>query len=80
MSSAATAFISSSSSTLVVKNPSLSFASKNSGLLHGYVRSRVWFRRQVAPATSLRCFASAAGFEKVQVQNPIVEMDGKTSR
>ncbi|TXG54689.1 hypothetical protein EZV62_019945 [Acer yangbiense] len=77
MSSVATTFSSSSSSsTLAVKNPSFSFSSKNSGIFNRHARNRVWFRSQLAPATSLRCFATATGFDRVQVQNPIVEMDG----
>lgn len=75
--SSATAML--SSSTAAVKNPSLSFSSKNSGLFSGYTRNRVWFRNQLAPSMSFRCFASATGIDRVKVQNPIVEMDGKTS-
>lgn len=65
-----------SSSSLALKNPNLSISSdqrffngilfKNGSILHDRF-----------PNASLRCFASAATFDRVRVQNPIVEMDGK---
>ncbi|KAJ0053504.1 hypothetical protein Pint_02766 [Pistacia integerrima] len=77
MSSAATILSSSSSSTLAVKSPSSSFSSKNSCMFNGFVKNRVAFCNQQAPSVSLRCFATtAAGIDRVKVQNPIVEMDG----
>ncbi|XP_002276200.2 isocitrate dehydrogenase [NADP] [Vitis vinifera] len=64
-----------SSSSLALKNPNLSISSdqrffngilfKNGSILHDRF-----------PNASLRCFASAATFDRVRVQNPIVEMDG----
>ncbi|XP_050271174.1 isocitrate dehydrogenase [NADP] isoform X1 [Quercus robur] len=71
---------SSSSSFLAVRNPSFSSTSTrlfNGGVLHRGNKNRVSFSSATRFANaSLRCYASSAGFDRVQVQNPIVEMDG----
>ncbi|TQD98074.1 hypothetical protein C1H46_016339 [Malus baccata] len=75
MSRAAMMSSSSASSSAAMRNPRLSFSSSprlfNGMPLGNRVSFDARFRR-----TSLRCYASSAGFEKVRVQNPIVEMDG----
>uniref|UniRef100_UPI0005CA6F3F isocitrate dehydrogenase [NADP] n=1 Tax=Fragaria vesca subsp. vesca TaxID=101020 RepID=UPI0005CA6F3F len=70
------ALISSSSSSIIApRNPSFSFTSSPS-LFNNGVRNRVSFA-PTTNRTSLRCYAAAAGgFDRVRVQNPIVEMDG----
>ncbi|XP_065877564.1 isocitrate dehydrogenase [NADP] [Euphorbia lathyris] len=52
--------------------------SSNSNLFHGrsFFRTGVSFSYQFVQAPSLRCFASSTAFDRVHVQNPIVEMDG----
>lgn len=40
-------------------------------------RNRVAFPVQFHRASSVRCFASSGGSDRIQVQNPIVEMDGE---
>ncbi|KAM1130175.1 hypothetical protein ACFX19_045557 [Malus domestica] len=66
---------SSASSSAAMRNPRLSFSSSprlfNGVPLGNHVSFSAGFR-----STSLRCYASSAGFDKVRVQNPIVEMDG----
>lgn len=45
------------------------------------VRNRVTFSSSTSRALSLRCFSSSSsGFDRVQVQNPIVEMDGNQNK
>ncbi|KAB1209146.1 Isocitrate dehydrogenase [NADP], chloroplastic/mitochondrial [Morella rubra] len=73
--------LTSSSSSMVLRNPSLQlqFSSSSMRLFDGVHRgSRVSFASfstRFAHA-SLRSCASSAGFDRVRVQNPIVEMDG----
>ena len=49
-----------------------------------FVRNRVTFSSSASHfsrALSLRCFSSSSsGFDRVQVQNPIVEMDGNQNK
>ncbi|KAL6139584.1 hypothetical protein ACLB2K_057888 [Fragaria x ananassa] len=70
------ALISSSSSSIIApRNPSFSFTSAPS-LFNNGVRNRVSFAA-TTNRTSLRCYAATSGgFDRVRVQNPIVEMDG----
>ncbi|CAB4275242.1 unnamed protein product [Prunus armeniaca] len=66
---------SSASSSVAMRNPSLSFSS-SPRLFNGVpVGNRVSFSVRFSH-TSLRCYASSPGFDKIRVQNPIVEMDG----
>ncbi|CAN6572230.1 unnamed protein product [Malus baccata var. baccata] len=72
-----TAMMSSSSATssAAMRSPRLS-SSSSPRLFNGVpIGNRVFFAARFS-RTSLRCFASSAGFDKVRVQNPIVEMDG----
>ncbi|KAL1205989.1 Isocitrate dehydrogenase [NADP], chloroplastic/mitochondrial [Cardamine amara subsp. amara] len=49
----------------------------SSGIVSGGASTnRVAFPVQFNRASSVRCFASSGGSDKIQVQNPIVEMDG----
>lgn len=67
---------SSASSSVAMRNPSLSFSS-SPRLFNGVpVGNRVSFSVRFSH-TSLRCYASSPGFDKIRVQNPIVEMDGQ---
>ncbi|CAK7328088.1 unnamed protein product [Dovyalis caffra] len=70
-----------------IRNPSFFHLSSNSRTLFnnnygngaggGFVNNRVTFSSShFARAVSLRCFYSSTAFDRVQVQNPIVEMDG----
>jgi hypothetical protein len=75
---------SSSSSSMSLRNPSLQlrFSSTtslfNGGVLRGGNKNRVSFSSASRFAhVSLRCYASSSGFDRVRVQNPIVEMDGE---
>uniref|UniRef100_A0A1J3FCS6 Isocitrate dehydrogenase [NADP] n=1 Tax=Noccaea caerulescens TaxID=107243 RepID=A0A1J3FCS6_NOCCA len=63
------------SSSLVSPRKSLGFLSSDmfSG---GASRNRVSFPVQFHRASSVRCFASSGVSDRIQVQNPIVEMDG----
>ncbi|XVF58030.1 hypothetical protein PTKIN_Ptkin07bG0029600 [Pterospermum kingtungense] len=70
---------SSSSSILALRNKNPSFLlspSSSRFLSNGVLNNRVVFSSHFPRAVSLRCFASSSGFDRVQVQNPIVEMDG----
>ncbi|XP_021298934.1 isocitrate dehydrogenase [NADP], chloroplastic/mitochondrial [Herrania umbratica] len=58
------------------KNPSSLFFSSSTHFSNGTVGNRVVFSSHFPRSVSLRCFASFPGFDRVQVQNPIVEMDG----
>jgi len=50
----------------------------SSGILSsGASRNRVTFPVQFHRASAVRCFASSGGSDRIQVQNPIVEMDGE---
>ncbi|XP_022741688.1 isocitrate dehydrogenase [NADP], chloroplastic/mitochondrial-like [Durio zibethinus] len=73
-------FSSSSSSSIIAlrnKNPSFLFSSSSSRLFsNGALNNQVVFSSHFPRAVSLRCFASSSGFDRVQVLNPIVEMDG----
>lgn len=76
----ASSFSSSSSSSILGlrnKNPSSLFFSSSRHFSNGALGNRVVFSSHFPRAVSLRCFASSTGFDRVQVQNPIVEMDGK---
>lgn len=67
--------LSSSQSSTVVKNPSLG-ALSNPRLFNGVLPgNNVSFSTRFNHV-SLRCYASSAGFDRVRVLNPIVEMDG----
>ncbi|EOY02462.1 Isocitrate/isopropylmalate dehydrogenase family protein isoform 4 [Theobroma cacao] len=75
----ASSFSSSSSSSILGlrnKNPSSLFFSSSRHFSNGALGNRVVFSSHFPRAVSLRCFASSTGFDRVQVQNPIVEMDG----
>ncbi|KAB2011619.1 hypothetical protein ES319_D09G032200v1 [Gossypium barbadense] len=64
----------SSSSTILTlrnKNPNFLISLRN-----GALNNRVVFTAQFPRAVSLRCYASSSGFDRVQVRNPVVEMDG----
>ncbi|TYJ17154.1 hypothetical protein E1A91_A09G032300v1 [Gossypium mustelinum] len=64
----------SSSSTIAPlrnKNPNFLKSLRN-----GALNNRVVFTAQFFRAVSLRCYASTSGFDRVQVRNPVVEMDG----
>ncbi|CAN0904244.1 Isocitrate dehydrogenase [NADP], chloroplastic/mitochondrial [Linum grandiflorum] len=81
--SGAAAMLSSSKSSLALRNPSFSFSSSSTFFYgRGKVgagavgRSVVSFSSPLVRAISLRCFASASNSDRVKVQNPIVEMDG----
>ncbi|KAK8631472.1 hypothetical protein V6N13_028258 [Hibiscus sabdariffa] len=72
-------FSSSSSSILSVRSeiPSAFHSSSISSLFrNGALNNRLFFTARFPRAVSLRCFASSTGFDRVKVQNPIVEMDG----
>ncbi|XWS40718.1 hypothetical protein CRYUN_Cryun17cG0019400 [Craigia yunnanensis] len=73
-------FSSSSSSSILAlrnKNPSSLLSSSSFRLFsNGALNNRVVFSSHFPRAVSLRCFASSSGFDRVQVQYPIVEMDG----
>ncbi|XP_022774398.1 isocitrate dehydrogenase [NADP], chloroplastic/mitochondrial isoform X2 [Durio zibethinus] len=74
---------SSSSSTVSLrnKNPNSLLSSSSSTLFsNGALNNRVVFSSHFPRAVSLRCFSSSSGFDRVQVQNPIVEMDGILNR
>lgn len=43
----------------------------------GASRNRVAFAVRFHRASAVRCFASSGGSDRIQVQNPIVEMDGE---
>ncbi|KAB2064584.1 hypothetical protein ES319_A09G030100v1 [Gossypium barbadense] len=45
-------------------------------LRNGALNNRVVFTAQFSRVVSLRCYASTSGFDRVQVRNPVVEMDG----
>lgn len=50
----------------------------SSGVFSGAAsRNRVAFPVRFHRALSVRCFASSGGSDRIQVQNPIVEMDGE---
>ena len=74
---------SSSSSFFAVRNPSFSSISTrlfNGGVLHSSNKNRVSFSPAARFTNALlRCYASSIGFDRVQVQNAIVEMDGEFS-
>ncbi|KAL4386830.1 hypothetical protein GQ457_09G009200 [Hibiscus cannabinus] len=67
-------FSSSSVFAVRIKNPSSLLSSRF--FSNGVVSNRVVFSSHFPRAVSLRCFASSSGFDRVQVLNPIVEMDG----
>lgn len=53
----------------------------SSGIFSGGAsRNRVAFPVRFRRALSVRCFASSGGSDRIQVQNPIVEMDGEILR
>lgn len=50
----------------------------SSGIFSGGASmNRVSFHVQPHRASAVRCFASSGGSDRIQVQNPIVEMDGE---
>lgn len=50
----------------------------SSGVFSGGAwRNRVAFPVRFRRASAVRCFASSGGSDRIQVQNPIVEMDGE---
>lgn len=70
-----------SSSSMAQRNPSFSFAS-TPRLFNGVPLgngngngNRISFAAR-SDFTSVRCYASSTGFDRIRVQNPIVEMDG----
>ncbi|GLT31921.1 hypothetical protein SLA2020_066200 [Shorea laevis] len=71
MSSAVATFSTSSQSSSL-------FAVRTNSILfnNGGLPSRVALPARLMRSPSLRCFASSSGFERVLVQNPVVEMDG----
>ncbi|KAG4179350.1 hypothetical protein ERO13_A10G103000v2 [Gossypium hirsutum] len=75
-SPASSTMLSSSSSILALRsnNPASLLPSRffSNGVLNNQLVFSPHFQRSI----SLRCFASSSGFDKVQVLNPIVEMDG----
>lgn len=73
------AAILSSSYSLTLKNPNLSISSNQMFFNEILFKNSSTIHNRFANA-SLRCFASAATFDRVRVQNPIVEMDGKFDR
>ncbi|XP_010551914.1 PREDICTED: isocitrate dehydrogenase [NADP], chloroplastic/mitochondrial isoform X2 [Tarenaya hassleriana] len=80
MSRASAMFSSSSSSASSLSSlgyPSKSTRFPNSGIFpNGASRSRIAFPLQFRHAISVRCFASSGASDRIQVKNPIVEMDG----
>ncbi|KAH1091943.1 hypothetical protein J1N35_019200 [Gossypium stocksii] len=64
---------SSSSTILPLRNKNPNFLKS---LRNGALNNRVFFSAQFPRAVSLRCYASSSGFDRVQVRNPVVEMDG----
>lgn len=78
-SSSSSAGLSSSfvSSRNLCKSPGFLSSGMFSG---GASRNRVSFPVQFRRALSVRCFASSGGSDRIQVQNPIVEMDGEILR
>ncbi|XP_015879071.1 isocitrate dehydrogenase [NADP] [Ziziphus jujuba] len=77
--SGATAISSSAlSSSTAFRNPSLSFPSNsNSRFFNGVLTGNSVSFSASFTRTSLRCYASSSSaFDRVKVQNPIVEMDG----
>ncbi|XP_059670129.1 isocitrate dehydrogenase [NADP] isoform X1 [Cornus florida] len=73
MSCATAIFSLPSSSSLLPKNPSLSLSSNSKFFNRVFLNNSQSNRFTKA---SLRCFASGTPMQKVQVHNPIVEMDG----
>ncbi|PON84229.1 Isocitrate dehydrogenase NADP-dependent [Trema orientale] len=72
----ATMISSSSSSCKALSNPIFFFSSSSPKLFNGVSSpNRLTFSARFTPA-SLRCYASSSGIDRIQVQNPIVEMDG----
>lgn len=68
-----------SSSFVSTRNSWKSSGFLSSGIFSGGAsRNRVTFPFQFHRASSVRCFASSGGSDRIQVQNPIVEMDGET--
>ncbi|CAA7031391.1 unnamed protein product [Microthlaspi erraticum] len=66
-----------SSSLVSPRNSWKSLGFLSSGMFSGGAsRNRVSFPIQFHRASSVRCFASYGASDKIQVQNPIVEMDG----
>ncbi|XVE84001.1 hypothetical protein DITRI_Ditri16bG0133800 [Diplodiscus trichospermus] len=58
------------------QNPSSRLFSSSRFFSNGALSNRVVFSSHFPRSVSLRCFASSSGFDRVQVENPIVEMDG----
>lgn len=72
---------SSLSSSKLLKNAILFSSSSSPKLFNGVFSpgNRVSFSARFTPA-SLRCYASSSRIDRIQVQNPIVEMDGLFSK
>lgn len=69
---------SSSSSILALRSGNPTSLLPSRFFSNGVLNNRLVFSPRFPRAISLRCFASSTGFDKVQVLNPIVEMDGTT--
>lgn len=81
----ASSALSSSSSSLARKSPRLAITSSPKLFKEVFFRNRLSFPTRL-PNASIRCSASTASGtapaetkDKIRVQNPIVEMDGKFS-
>lgn len=72
-----------SSSSMAQRNPSFSFTSTprlfNGVPLGNGNGNRISFAAR-SDFTSVRCYASSTGFDRIRVQNPIVEMDGQLAK
>ncbi|XP_047311821.1 isocitrate dehydrogenase [NADP] isoform X2 [Impatiens glandulifera] len=69
--------ISYSASSVSLRNNLSSFLASTPNLFNGTrIKNRVSFSYNSFSKHSIRCFSSPSNFNKVKVQNPIVEMDG----
>ncbi|KAA3479558.1 isocitrate dehydrogenase [NADP] [Gossypium australe] len=75
-SPASSTMLSSSSSILALRTNNPISLLPSRFFSNGVLNNQLVFSPHFPRAISLRCFASSSGFDKVQVLNPIVEMDG----
>ncbi|TYI60368.1 hypothetical protein E1A91_D10G099500v1 [Gossypium mustelinum] len=75
-SPASSTMLSSSSSILALRSNNPTSRLPSRFFSNGVLNNQLVFSPRFPRAISLRCFASSSGFDKVQVLNPIVEMDG----
>ncbi|KAB2061765.1 hypothetical protein ES319_A10G108000v1 [Gossypium barbadense] len=75
-SPASSTMLSSSSSILAFRSNNPASLLPSRFFSNGVLNNQLVFSPHFPRSISLRCFASSSGFDKVQVLNPIVEMDG----